>query len=84
MHILQYSLTFNSSPKQQILHSFKLKEFADNNFELDENGRKFSKWVENTAGKGEIAHYEQCLLFPQCFHKTFTAGLVWERNKSTI
>ena len=37
-------------------------------------------------GKGEIARYEQFLLFPLCFQKTFTAdtyksGLVWERVK---
>ena len=25
--------------------------------------------VENIAGKGEIARYEQFLLFPQCFQK---------------
>ena len=42
---------------------------------------------ENTAGKGEIAHYEQFLLFLQCFQKACTAntkkpGLVWERVKS--
>ena len=30
----------------------------------DENGRKLPKWEENTAGKGEIACYEQFLLFP--------------------
>ena len=24
-------------------------------------------WLENTVGKGEIARYEQFLLFPQCF-----------------
>ena len=40
------------------LDSSKLKEFADNNFKIYENGRKFSKWVENTVGKGDIAHYE--------------------------
>ena len=28
-----------------------MKEFADNNFKFDENGRKLSKWVENTEGK---------------------------------
>ena len=33
----------------------------------------FPKWEENTAGKGEIARYEQFLLFPQCFQKTCTA-----------
>ena len=35
--------------------------------------RKFSKWVENAVGKGEIARYEQFLLFPQCIQKTYTA-----------
>ena len=50
---------------------FQLKEFADdNNFKFDENGRKFSKWVENPVGKGEIDRYEQFLLFPHCFQKT--------------
>ena len=39
-------------------------EFADNNFKFNEIRRKFSKWVENTVGKGEIACYEQFLLFP--------------------
>ena len=33
----------------------------------------FPKRVENTVGKGEIARYEQFLLFPQCFQKTYTA-----------
>ena len=59
-------------PKQQILDSFKLKEFADDNFKVDENCRKFSKCVEKTLGKGEIAHCEQFLLFPQCFQETCT------------
>ena len=29
----------------------------------------FSDWVENIVGKGEIARYEQFLLFQQCFQK---------------
>ena len=56
-----------------ILDSSKLKEFADDNFKFDERGIKLLKRVENTVGKGEIARYEQCLLFPQCFQKTCTA-----------
>ena len=55
---------FNPFPKRQILDSSKMKEFADDNFSFDENGRKFSKNVENTGGKGEIARYEQFLLPP--------------------
>ena len=39
--------------KREILDSSKLKEFADDNFKFDENGRKLSKQVENTVGKGE-------------------------------
>ena len=57
-------------PKLQIVDFSQLKDFADDYFKFDENGRKFSKWVENTVGKGEIAHDEQFLLFPQCFQKT--------------
>ena len=48
-----------------------MEEFADDNFEFYENGRKFSKQVENTVGKGEIVHYEQFLLFPQCFQDLY-------------
>ena len=44
-------------------------EFADDNFTFDKNGEKFSKAVENTVEKGEIARFEQFLLFPQCFQK---------------
>ena len=34
----------NPFQKRQILDLSKLKEFADDNFKLDENGRKLSKW----------------------------------------
>ena len=40
--------------------------------DLMKMAEKFSKWVENTVGKGEIARYEQFLLFPLCFQKTCT------------
>ena len=56
-------------PELFSLDPSKLKEFADDNFKFDENGRELFKRVENTVGKGEIARYEQFLLFPQCFQK---------------
>ena len=59
--------------KRQILDPSKLEEFADDNSKFDENDRTLSKRVENTVWKGEIAHYEQFLLFPSCFQKTYTA-----------
>ena len=61
---------FNPFPNDKF-YSSELEEFADKNFKFDENARKLSKWVENTVGKGEIARYEQFLLFPQW--KTCTA-----------
>ena len=71
---LNYPLTCRAfNPKRQILDSSKLKAFADDNLKFHENSRKFSKRVENTVGKGEIARYEQFLLFLQCFQKTCTA-----------
>ena len=60
-----------------------MKEFADDNFKFDENGRELSKRIKNTVGKGEIARYEQFLLFPQCFQKACFPGapkgvIMWE------
>ena len=81
--------TFGKGLKVKILNSPKLKEFADDFFKFDENGRKLSKQVENTVGKGEIARYEQFLLFPQCFQKACFPGaskgvIVWEWVKANL
>ena len=74
---------FNPLPDDKILDRSKLKQSADDNFEFDVNSRKFSKLVENTVDKGEIARYKQFLLFPQCFQKACFPGaskgvIVWE------
>ena len=73
---------FNPLPDDKFKTS-ELKNFADHNFKFDENGRKLSKTVENTGRKGEIACYEQFLLFPSCFQKACFPGaskdiIVWE------
>ena len=75
--------SFNPLPDDTILDWSKLKQSADDNFKFDENSRKFSKQVENTVGKGEIARYVQFLLFPKCFLKACFPGaskgvIVWE------
>ena len=66
-----------------------MKDFADDNFKFDENDRKLFKLVENTVRKGEIAPYEQFLLFPQCFQKACFPGVskgvvVWERVNADL
>ena len=62
---------------------FQTERVCRRQFQIDENGRKLSRWVENTVEKGEIARYEQFLLFPQCFQKACFPGaskgvIVWE------
>ena len=42
---------------------------------LIKKGSDFSKRLENTVGTGEIARYEQFLLFLQCFQKTCYADM---------
>ena len=69
-YFLQMYLTLSQTTNFRL---FQTEEFADDNFEFDENGRKFTKQVENTVRKGEIARYDQFLLFVQCFQKTCTA-----------
>ena len=61
---------------------FKLKAFADDTLNVAERLKFVCERVENTVGKGEIAHYEQFLLFQQCFQKTCTTRLVWEWVKT--
>ena len=63
-----------------------MKQVADDNFKFDENGSKFYRRVENTAGKGEIA-LRAISTFLTVFSKDFynrhvKPGLVWERVKS--
>ena len=75
--MLYIVLTF---PKRQVLDSSKLKEFADDNSKFDEKGRKFSKQVENTVQKGEIACYE---FSKDLYCRHIKTRLVWERVKGS-
>ena len=56
-----------------MLNSTKLKEFAENNFKVDENGGKLSLNVGGAVGKGEIALYEQFLMLAHSFAKACAA-----------
>ena len=40
-------------------------------YQLLGNNKSVQRMVENNVGKGEIAHYEQFLLFPPCFQMTY-------------
>ena len=66
LEILDFNYLF---PKRQILDSSKLKEFADDNFRFDKNGRKFSKRVENTVRKRNKCSLRAISPFPTVFSK---------------
>ena len=69
------ALTLSQMTNFRLFQNERVCRFVDDKFYFDENDRKLSKQVENTVGKGEIAPYEQFLLFPQCFQKTCTANM---------
>ena len=93
--MLAFLLLFSTLSKTEIIILATVNPFQTTNFRLfqtervcrwqkfDENGRKLSIRIENTVGKGEIAHYGQFLLFPQCFWKACFLGaskgvIMWE------
>ena len=51
----------------------KFKEAADNNWNVAIKGFQDTNCIENIVEKGEIAHFEQFHLFPQCFPKAFSS-----------
>ena len=63
-----------------------MKEFADDNLKFDENGSKFSKQVENTVGKGEIARFEQLLVLSNFsyFHCVFKRLVMQTRRNQSL
>ena len=59
-----------------------MKAFADNKINGAEMMISHPDRVENIAGKGENAGYQQFFLFPQCFQKLsfsglYKVGIVW-------
>ena len=59
----------------------------ERNASWNEYEQNFSDSGENILGKGEIAHYEQFLLFPKCFQtppivEVSKCVYMWERVKT--
>ena len=74
--IYLYSAVWNHEfiapfPKLNILYSSKLKEFADDNFEFDWNGRKFSKRVESILSFSRNVFYTSQNIFQFLRHIYF-------------
>ena len=81
--ILGIVTTFPFS-KQQISGSPKLKEFADDNIEFEENGGKVSKQKENAVGKEKLLIMSNFSFSHSVFKRLVLQtrkkqGHVWER-----
>ena len=81
-------LLFGVNPltDDKILDHTKLKAFANDKLNVTKMIISVFDRAENIVGKGEIARYEQFLLFPQCFQKaSFPEAskgvIVWELVK---
>ena len=62
---------------------FQTERVCRRQFQIWRKWQKVIQTGRNTVGKGEIARYEQFLLFPQCFQKACFPGaskgvIVWE------
>ena len=75
-------------PRRQILDSSKLKEFADENFKFDANGRKSIQMGRKHCGESRncllqaISPFFTVLPKKTCTADTLKPGLVWERVNS--
>ena len=71
-----FSHSFISLPHDNILNVTKFKAFADDKFNVAKMMISPYDRVENTVGKGENAGCQHFLLFPQCFPKPSSFGLL--------
>ena len=74
-HVLTAS-HFNPLPNNKNLDLFKSKGFADNKINVYEKLKFDLVRVENIVGKGENAGNQHFLLFPLCFPKPASLGLL--------
>ena len=62
----QRTLTLYQTTKFRL---FQTESVCRRQFQWTKMAESYPNGQKNTVGKGEIARYEQFLLFPQCFQK---------------
>ena len=70
------SQSFDSLQHDNILNVTKFKAFAEDKFNVAKMMISLFDRVENTVGKGENTGCQHFLLFPQCFPKPSSLGLL--------
>ena len=76
---------------RQIFDSSKQEEFADDNFEVDGNGLRFYKRIENTVGKEKLlvtsnfsfslSVFKRLVLQTRKNQGLFGKGLIWTKRQ---
>ena len=66
----------NFSAFIKILHHLQNDKILDNKIIVNQKLKFDIGRVENIVGKGDIAGYQHCLLFPRSFLKAFCAWVV--------
>ena len=74
--MLVEKLSYLNSLPNNILDVTKLKAFIDNKLNDAEMTILLYNRVENAVGKGGNTDYQHFLLFPQCFPKPSSLGLL--------
>ena len=69
-----YGVKVQPITRRQILDSSKLKDFVDDNFKFDKNGRKLSKLVKKHCGKRRNCSLRAISPFPTVFSKGLFQG----------
>ena len=72
--VIEITLTLSQTTNFRL---FQTEEFEEDNFRFNENGKKFSKRVENTVVKEEIAHNRPFLYY---IHSVFTRLVLQTRK----
>ena len=68
-----FSYFINPFPNTPFWISPNLRDAAEENCNMAIKGFSDIDCIENIVEKGEIAHFEQFHLFPQCFPKAFSS-----------
>ena len=66
----------NLVPNNKTLDWSKLKGLADDKLLAAQMVKSVFHRAENIEGKGENASYQHFLLFPHCFERAFSSGLL--------
>ena len=73
---MEFLQAINPLTKNKILDQSKLKALADNMVNANQNWKLCLGRVENILGKEENACCQHFFLFPQCFPKPSSLGLL--------